>query len=323
MPTPTIRSVLAATDLGEGSDAVVRRAATLAAATGSTLHILHAFESRSAPEEGEPVRPSPGFPGRIAVAEQALEEQIRRAVSEGTVFGSRTVVVFAAGSAILARAVDVSADVIVLGPHRPRRGDRVLGTTADRVVRAARVPVLIAAEGQSPRVRNVLVPVDLSQPAHPSLELAIRWTAAAGPAAGARLHVLYVVPRLHDIGDVLLTDEHWIAGELRRVVEEACQSAGDTPAPPLIHGMRSGDQPAEEILRYADEADADLLILATHGRGAVARIVLGSVASAVTQGARCPVLLLPPALWRGEQTPLQAPAGAAVSPDRLPAPSAV
>lgn len=48
--------------------------------------------------------------------------------------------------------------------------------------------------------------------------------------------------------------------------------------------------PAEEIISAADNVEADLIVLATHGRQGVAHMVLGSVAEKVVREAKCPVL---------------------------------
>ncbi|HWK90556.1 MAG TPA: universal stress protein [Longimicrobium sp.] len=46
------------------------------------------------------------------------------------------------------------------------------------------------------------------------------------------------------------------------------------------------------------ESHADLLVMATHGYGAVRRALLGGTAQAVARRAPCPVLLVPPRLWK-------------------------
>ncbi|HUE17691.1 MAG TPA: universal stress protein [Planctomycetaceae bacterium] len=50
--------------------------------------------------------------------------------------------------------------------------------------------------------------------------------------------------------------------------------------------------PAAEILRAAEEIKCDLILMATHGRTELKRIILGSVAEMVMRGARCPVLVI-------------------------------
>jgi nucleotide-binding universal stress UspA family protein len=53
--------------------------------------------------------------------------------------------------------------------------------------------------------------------------------------------------------------------------------------------VESGD-PAETILAYADEIDADVIVVGTHGRSGVKRYVLGSVAERLVRHSTCPVL---------------------------------
>lgn len=55
--------------------------------------------------------------------------------------------------------------------------------------------------------------------------------------------------------------------------------------------------PAEEILRLAATLDADLVIVGTHGRKGLGRVVLGSVAEAVLRGAACAVLVVRDKSW--------------------------
>jgi nucleotide-binding universal stress UspA family protein len=53
--------------------------------------------------------------------------------------------------------------------------------------------------------------------------------------------------------------------------------------------------PASEIIRYASEHQIDLIVVGTHGRGAMAHLLLGSVAERVVRQAQCPVLTIRPA----------------------------
>lgn len=57
----------------------------------------------------------------------------------------------------------------------------------------------------------------------------------------------------------------------------------------MTTAVRSGD-PADTILDYADEVDADIIVAGTHGRTGLHRRVIGSVAERLVRHARCPVL---------------------------------
>jgi len=59
-----------------------------------------------------------------------------------------------------------------------------------------------------------------------------------------------------------------------------------------VRGENAVGDPAEEILRYVDESEADLVLMATHGRSGIRRFVMGSVAEKVLQTSSVPVLLV-------------------------------
>jgi nucleotide-binding universal stress UspA family protein len=61
------------------------------------------------------------------------------------------------------------------------------------------------------------------------------------------------------------------------------------PKVPFEHRMLTGE-PAEEIVRFAEEARCELIVMGTHGRTGFTRLLMGSVAEAVVRHAKCPVL---------------------------------
>jgi nucleotide-binding universal stress UspA family protein len=63
------------------------------------------------------------------------------------------------------------------------------------------------------------------------------------------------------------------------------------PAIPVRHVFLEGD-PAEEIVRYGRDAGADLIVMGTHGRTGLERLLLGSVAEKVLRDASCSVLVV-------------------------------
>ena len=64
-----------------------------------------------------------------------------------------------------------------------------------------------------------------------------------------------------------------------------CETSGVTCEGEIRHGV-----PYEEIVNYAKEIDADLIVMATHGHTGLSHILLGSVAEKVIRHAHCPVL---------------------------------
>jgi nucleotide-binding universal stress UspA family protein len=80
----------------------------------------------------------------------------------------------------------------------------------------------------------------------------------------------------------------------REVAEDPRKRSGNTPGTrgAKVSGKVVVGSPAEEILRYADRNDIDLILMATHGRSGISRWVMGSVADRVLRSSRIPVLLV-------------------------------
>jgi nucleotide-binding universal stress UspA family protein len=292
-----IQSILVATDLSDGSDDIVRAAAALAALSHARLHALHAFEFESkpyAPPDGQPLT----FQRHVSRAKQALAEQIARTVRGNVNVASQEVVIYIAFKAIRERARAVNADLIVLARHRRRAvGDEFLGSTADRVIRSVDVPCLVVPGNLSLPLRRVLVPIDLSDPAMGALDVALSLSKSFGATeAPAELTVLHVVPQALDSADVML-DRMAITTEVGRAISARKQ---DSDAADLRVQVKWADSPSEEILRFAQDENADLIVIGTHGYGAVKRALIGGVAAGVARAAPQPVLMVPPALWQGE-----------------------
>ncbi|HSH45452.1 MAG TPA: universal stress protein, partial [Longimicrobiales bacterium] len=131
-----IRNILVASDLSPSESAVLRSASALAALTEAELHVIHALE--------EGTLEGPAMEQRIRSAEDDLRANLRRALPATMDVSSSRVWPGSAHKAILERAREVDADLIVIGPHR-RRDSRheALGTTADRLVRTTSIPSMI------------------------------------------------------------------------------------------------------------------------------------------------------------------------------------
>lgn len=305
MDAPLLRSILAATDLSEASDGVLRAAGRLAAATGAALHVVHAFdfpETPYAPQlPGAPmgVADLHTFPARVREAEEALAAQCARALPEGPAPASRDVQIYTAHRAILDRAEAVGADLVVLGPHRRRAMDALLGTTADRVLRMAAVPCLVMRGELGLPLERVVAPFDLSEPSRGALDAAVAWCAVLGRRDGewglpaVELRVVHVIPKFLLSPD-LPFDRAAVGPRLHAAVEGALGGRAGGGGIGVEEELLFGDGAAETITGFAAAEEAGLIVMGTHGHGAVKRLLLGGVASGVARAAPCPVLLVPP-----------------------------
>ncbi|WP_437853230.1 universal stress protein [Sorangium sp. So ce363] len=80
-----------------------------------------------------------------------------------------------------------------------------------------------------------------------------------------------------------------IADAAQRSLDQVLERRRATPGVEISGVLRAG-VPDEEICRLADEIGADMIVIGTHARGAVARALLGSVAQRVVRSAKVPVL---------------------------------
>lgn len=133
-------------------------------------------------------------------------------------------------------------------------------------------------------IHVILHPTDFSERSGHALRLA----AALARDYGARLAVLHVAatsPLIYSEGSLPL--------DPRLLVEEARAQLDQLQLPINEHRSErhlvEGDA-ATEILRLAQEMHADLIVMGTHGRTGLARMLMGSVAEQVVRKAPCPVL---------------------------------
>jgi nucleotide-binding universal stress UspA family protein len=280
MMTNMPRSILVATDCSPASDAAVASAGRLAAATGAALHALHVHDFSAVGTSR-----ARSFTGRIAAAETALAQQIWRTLPSGVVPRSATVTIHHLPQAVVDHAEMVDADVVVLGA---RAAGRVRApwreTTAERVFRHVRRPVLVVRRPLPTPPARVLVPVNVADPAHGAVRLATSWAAWLGQGGDAptELRVVHVEdPREAPVGtaqmDALLTVHDGTRDSAVRVKRE----------------VHRGWSPAPCIVGLVAESSPGLVVLGARLRGRVRRALRGSTAASVLRNVDAPVLLVP------------------------------
>jgi nucleotide-binding universal stress UspA family protein len=137
-------------------------------------------------------------------------------------------------------------------------------------------------------IKTILHATDFS----PCSDLALQLAGALARDYRARLVILHVGrPPVQPHGGVMTAApplaEEWGRDELERQLRRRTVPDLD-PAPD--HRLEFADGAGDEILRVAAEAGCDLIVLGTHGRSGVGKLLLGSVAEQVVRRAPCPVL---------------------------------
>jgi nucleotide-binding universal stress UspA family protein len=285
---PKIRNVVVGVDSARGSDPVLEAAIAFAGSFGATLHVVHGYMLT------DPLLDAyarAGYLGEHTIANFGRELQSGLEARIAEVADAADVRVRAiAGppvTALLDVAAEVDADVVVVGSTRHGTFPlSLLGSTCRAVLRRSPRPVLVLRPNRPPIPRRVLAPTDLS--AYSSNAFA--WgLALAGHVEGSEVRALLVINE----SLMLLPLEQRL---LERVAEEELaeftQKAGEAEAPP-DRVVRKGD-PSTEIVAEVKEWGADLLVLGTHARKGMERVLLGSVAESALKTAPCHVLVVPP-----------------------------
>ena len=138
------------------------------------------------------------------------------------------------------------------------------------------------------RGRRILVAVDGSKNADQAVEQAI----SLGGVCNSQIYaisVAEVIPEYLAEAPQLFERKEKEAREIARKACEKIQNAGLT-CEALTH---FNEQPAEMILQEAKDKEIDLIVMGTHGRSFLARLLLGSVAQRVIAHAPCPVMVIP------------------------------
>jgi nucleotide-binding universal stress UspA family protein len=279
------------TDGSDGAAVGFDHALDLAATHDATVHVLNVADTTRdsvTTVHGEVVD----------VLEREGARIVREAAERASERGVPTVTEVLQGEPhrlIVDYAETYGIDLVVM-PTRGRQGlaQALLGSTTERVVRRADVPVLtLRPDEGSVRYpyRDVLVPTDGSDPAAEALSLG----AAVAAAEGATLHLVSVVETA-GLGPEVRSDDRTSALEERAesALDDAAAAATEAGVTDVTRQVRSGTSVAETLREYVTDRGIDLVVVGTHGRSGLDRYVLGSVAERLVRTSRVPVLTVRP-----------------------------
>jgi universal stress protein A len=135
--------------------------------------------------------------------------------------------------------------------------------------------------------KKILFPTDFSHTGDAALATA----AALARENGATLYIVHVQepPAFYGGGEMYYGMLDPTTDELAKMLEEVVPP-GDLQ---YEHRLLTGD-PAGALVQFAEDEGMDLIVLGTHGRSGLSRLLMGSVAEAVVRRAKCPVLTFKP-----------------------------
>ena len=145
------------------------------------------------------------------------------------------------------------------------------------------------------RWRRILAPTDRSA----FSEKAVGYAHELAKHFGAELHVLRVMADADRA-----VEQFAVTGVIDPAVQNddyhrwVAALVGETGDVRRVEAVRIGTDVPEAIVRYAQQNDVDLIVMATHGRTGLTHLLMGSVAEQVVRAAPCPVLTLRPEMMK-------------------------
>jgi nucleotide-binding universal stress UspA family protein len=293
-----VNTVVIGTSLTPVSDDIVRAGVGIARAAGAQAVLVHAFQAPPAyaTAGGTPYVPDLLLDDLVRAEQERahgrLSEQIDRLGFAAEELASCRVEYGPAHRVITEVADAVGADLVVVGSTESKGIARMLGSTADRVVRKAMRPVLVVHDRLELPLQRILLPVDLSPLSAEAFRRGLDLLDQLPAGQDVELEALYVETDEERSGLLRLADldfETAAARELRRFVADNTFRSGRRVATRVTYGD------VEEAIRtHCVDWESDLIVLGTHGRGGFERFLLGSVAADLVRHGATSVLVIPP-----------------------------
>lgn len=279
------KQILLATDLSPRCDRALDRAAALAAQWQSRLVVLHVLETFDASAvEGRPLPswrrpPDPAILARKHVLADlgGVADQASVRIEEGD-----------PADAIMRTVETEGCDLIVIGIARNELLGRFsLGRTVDRLLRRARVPLLVVTNRPRRPYGDIVVATDFSEPSRHALEAAARFF----PEQRVTIFHAYDAPMAGR-----MADSSSYRRDYRKVVAKQCEEfLQEVDKPPTWqepHVLIEDGSPSLLLRDYVRENEADLVVLGTHGRSGLLEVFIGSVAKAILDEVPCDALVI-------------------------------
>jgi nucleotide-binding universal stress UspA family protein len=269
------------TDGSPDSEGAITAALNLAKTTGSTVFLLEVlfymagYELQAPDTLAPPMVNMELMQAQETAARERLEARRAEAAGEGVTLEPRVRTGSSAYEGILEEVGETKPDLVIMGRHGYTGLTRLLmGSVTARVIGHSPCDVLVVPQGVGLDFKRLLVASDGS----PFSEAA--WTAALSLAKtmGSDLIGVAVATSDRDIP---------VATKVVRTLEESASQQGIT-----LDTMIPMGRPEEGIVKAADFKGASLIIVGSHGRTGLKRLLMGSVAERVIGEAKCPVLVV-------------------------------
>ena len=283
-----MKRILVATDFSTRSDRALRRATLLARSTKSNLVLVHAIDSD---------QPRQLLEAERQVADVLLVDLATTILETDNISCDVRLALGDPFQAIVQAAEDAEADLIVMGPHRRQLlRDVFVGTTVERTIRLSRRPVVMANAVPARSYGRTIIATDFSDCSARAVQAAQN-LGFIQMAEAIALHV-FEAPAQYLMSRTMMAgtqQQDYIAKEEQRAqieLKEFLDKVAFKPDRQVVRLLES--TAAQAILEYARRQRADLVVIGTHGRTGLEKILLGSVAEALLRDAEVDILAVPP-----------------------------
>ena len=279
------KNILVATDFSAASDHAVGYAASLARRYGSAIYLTHVVTL-----DGYPLI-SPEYAAMsLEKRHAAVQTQFRRVLKSGELTGIPFKTVVKEGNLwpTIEESINVfDIDLVIVGTHGAGTVEKLLiGSGAEEIFRKANVPVLTIGP-VTPKepwyemeFKNILFATDFGK----SAEREAAYAFSLAQEHCSRLTLLHVFPHREDFGkEIAIEMEHNFYAQLRELVP--ANKGRCKVEVRVVFG-----EPVEQILRIANESNAELIVMGAKARKSLAGNVPHTNAYRVVCEAHCPVL---------------------------------
>ena len=278
--------ILVATDFSTRSDRALRRASLIAGKTGASITLAHVVDADRVDQLIDADR---------AAASAVLADTASTLRDIDGIAADWIVKVEDVHQGILQAGDEMSADLIVIGPHRSRMRDVFVGTTAERVVRQSTRPLLIAVEMPAAHHRKTLLALDFDNASEAAAAKALTMgifdstevvVMHAFDAPGASM-MRRAMENPQAIDRYVDAEGEHAAAKLRTLLDDL----GLPPTCQTVVSMQGS--PARTILESAQNVGTDLIVMGTNQRKGFERALIGSVTADVIRDAHRDILIIP------------------------------
>jgi nucleotide-binding universal stress UspA family protein len=280
-PSAPFPKILVCTDGSPDSEGAITAALQMAKTTGSTIFLLEVllflagYELQSPDTLAPPLVNLELMQVQETAARERLETRKAEAAEEGVTLEPRVLTASSAYEGILETAGEIQPDLIIMGRHGYTGLTRLLmGSVTARVIGHRPCHVLVVPQGVRLSFERLLIASDGS----PYSEAAWNEALTLARTMGSTLIGVAVATSDRDIPAV--------TGVVREL-EAAAAAQGVT-----LETMIPMGRPEEGIVKAAEFKQVSLIIVGSHGRTGLKRLLMGSVAERVIGHAKCPVLVV-------------------------------